>query len=110
MSPLTIGEPSAIDRIRAVLADRPATEAELRTLRGEADGWTRVLEGRLHAGERRLSALTDDPTSSLAAIAGELREVEPIRRELSETRSLIEQLDARAREVRSEWLRRSAAR
>lgn len=107
---MTIGEPSAIDRIRAVLAERPATEAELRTLRGEADGWTRVLEARLRAGEVRLSELTDDPASSLAAIAGELREVDPLRRELAETRSLIEQLDTRAREVRSEWLRRSSAR
>jgi hypothetical protein len=99
-----VGTPTAIDRIREVLADRPSTEAELRTIRAQAEGWRRVLEGRLGAAERRLGELMRDPASSLAAIAAELREVDPLRRELADTRVLIERLDARAHELRSGWV------
>lgn len=99
-----VGTPTAIDRIREVLADGPSTEAELRALRAQADGWRRVLEGRLGAAERRLRELASDPASSLAAIAGELREVDPLRRELAETRALIDRLDSHARDLRSVWV------
>lgn len=99
-----VGTPTAIVRIREVLADRPSTEAELRTLRAQADGWGRVLEGRLSAGERRLRELMSDPASSLAAIADELRQVDSLRRELAETRALIDRLDEHARDLRSVWV------
>lgn len=104
MPSLQIGTPSAIDRIQEVLADRPATEAELRALRGQADGWERVLRGRVGARERRLLELTGDPASSLAEIADELRDVEVLRRELAETRVLIDRLDERAHDLRSAWV------
>lgn len=107
---IEIGTPEAIDRIRDVLADRPATEAELRAMRVQAEGWTRVLESRLTSRERRLLELDADPASSLADIADELRHVHPLRRELAETRGLIEQLDRRARDLRSAWVSAGAGR
>lgn len=101
---MDVGSPVAIERIHEVLADEPSTEAELRALRAQADGWARVLEGRLRAGERRLGELTTDPASSLAAIAVELRTVDPLGKELAETLELIDRLDERARGLRSGWL------
>ena len=99
-----VGTPAAIELIQEVLADRPSTEAELRALRAQADGWARVLEGRVSAGERRLREMMADPASSLAEIAGELRHVDPLRRQLADTRVLIDRLDARARDLRSGWV------
>ena len=99
-----VGTPAAIELIQEVLADRPSTEAELRALRAQADGWARVLKGRVSAGERRLREMTADPASSLAEIAGELRHVDPLRRQLVETRVLIDRLDERARDLRSGWV------
>jgi len=101
---MDVGTPAAIERIQRVLAEEPSTEAELRALRAQADGWARVLEGRVRAGERRLRELTTDPASSLAAIAGELRTVDPLRRELVATLELLDRLDERARDLRSVWL------
>ena len=103
---IEIGAPSAIARIRDVLDDAPATEAELRTLASDAGGWLRVLEARLAARERGLRVLSESETSSIAEIADELRTVYVLRREVADTRSLIERLDERARELRGRWVRR----
>jgi len=93
-----------IKRLREVLDRRPATESELRTLAEQADAWARTLTGQLEASERRLRRLNSNPASSLAQIAGELRRVERLRPQLDEVRSLLADLEKRAREVRTEWL------
>lgn len=89
-----------------MLAEQPATEAELRALASEAGGWLRVLEGRLAAREERLGELTAAPESSIADMAEELRHVASMRRQLADTRSLLERLDERSRELRGRWVRR----
>jgi hypothetical protein len=94
-----------LDRLRAVIADKPATEAELRTLSEQADGLVRVLGAQLDGSERRLDGLTADPESSLAEIAGELHRVDALRTRLGEARSLLADLESRARELRSAWVR-----
>jgi uncharacterized protein involved in exopolysaccharide biosynthesis len=93
-----------IKRLREVLDRRPATETELRTLTEQADAWARTITGQLEASERRLRRLNANPASSLAQIAGELRRVEKLRPQLNEVRSLLKDLEKRAREVRTEWL------
>jgi hypothetical protein len=93
-----------IKRLREVLADRPATEAELRTLTEQAEAWARTVNGQLESAERRLQRLNQNPASSLAQIAAELRRVESLRPQLNEVRSLIAELEHRARQVRTEWL------
>jgi hypothetical protein len=95
-------------RLREVLADRPATESELRTLAEEADAWKRALEAQIRASERRVEELSSDPAGSLAPIAAELRRIESLRPELVEVRSLHEELEQRARAMRTEWLLRQA--
>jgi hypothetical protein len=91
-------------RLRDVLTERPVTEAELRKLSEQADGWARTLEGQIHASERRLRELVADPASPLAEIAAELRRVEILRPELEEFRSLLAELELRAHELRGAWL------
>jgi hypothetical protein len=91
-------------RLRDVLTERPVTEAELRALSEQADGWARTLEGQIHASERRLGELVADPASPLAEIAAELRRVEILRPELEEFRSLLAELELRAHELRGAWL------
>jgi hypothetical protein len=91
-------------RLREVLGDSPATEAELRTLTEQADGWARALLAQIEASERRLGELTSDPASPIADMAGELRRVETLRPELEELRSLLTRLEERARELRTAWL------
>ena len=93
-----------IGRLREVLGDRPVTEAELRALSERAGGWARTLAGQIHASERRLRELADDPESSLADIAVELRRLELLRPELEELRSLLAELEGRAHQLRSAWL------
>jgi hypothetical protein len=95
-------------RLREVLADRPATESELRSLAEEADGWKRALQAQIRASERRVDELSADPASSLAPIAAELRRIENLRPELVEVMSLHEELEQRARAMRTEWLLRQA--
>jgi LPS sulfotransferase NodH len=95
-------------RLREVLADRPATESELRGLAEEADAWRRALEAQIHASERRVEELSADPAGSLAPIASELQRIEALRPELTEVTSLHEELERRARELRTEWLLRQA--
>ena len=93
-----------IKRLREVLDDRPATESELRTLSEQADAWARAISGQLESSERRIQRLELNPASSLAQIASELRRVEHLRPQLHEVRQLQSELEARARQVRTEWL------
>jgi hypothetical protein len=80
------------------------TERELRLLVERGEAWGRTLSGLLAASERRLGELGEDPESSLSLYAAELQRVERVRTELSELRLLLEQLDARARALRTAWL------
>ena len=100
--------PTLTARIREVLADRPSTEAELRALSEEADGWMRALQAQIESSERRVSELSADPSAALAPIAAELRRIESLRPELVEVTSLHEELENRARAMRTEWLLRQA--
>jgi hypothetical protein len=93
-----------IRRLREVLERRPATESELRTLAEQADAWARTINGQIQASERRLRRLSANPASSLAQIAAELRRVDTLRPQLHEVRSLLTDLENRARELRTEWL------
>jgi chromosome segregation ATPase len=93
-----------ITRLREVLDDRPATEAELRALSEQADAWARTVSGQIESSERRIRRLEQNPASSLAQIAAELRRVEQLRPQLREVRQLHADLEARARQVRTEWL------
>jgi chromosome segregation ATPase len=97
-----------VSRLRETLRDHAATEGELRTLREQADGWATALQGQIHAGERRLRRLTDDPGSTLSDIASELRHVDTLRAEMTELSSLLAELEQRTRELRTEWLLRQA--
>jgi hypothetical protein len=96
-------------RLRRVLDDEPATEAELRLLSEQADAWARTLGAQIQSSERRLRELTVDPATSLAEIAVELRRVETFRPELDELRGLLDELETRARELRTGWLLRQAS-
>ncbi len=92
-------------RLREVLARETLTETELRELSEQADGWARTLQAQIHAGERRLARLTADPESRITQIAEELRRVETLRPELEHVREILDELDTRARELRTAWLR-----
>jgi predicted aminopeptidase len=91
-------------RLREVSATAPVTERELRTLAEKGDAWERTLAGLLAASERRLTALSGDPRSSLATVAEELARAERLRTERAELHDLLLQLDARARTLRTGWL------
>ncbi len=91
-------------RLREVLAGAPASEVELRKLSEETDAWARTLAGQLAASEARLAALEHDPESLLADMADELRRIDTLRPELRELRARIDELDVRARELRTGWL------
>jgi chromosome segregation ATPase len=93
-----------IKRLREVLDSRPATEAELRTITEQAEAWARTLNGQVESSERRIRRLNQNPASSLAQIAAELRRVERLRPQLHEVRSLLADLEQRARQVRTQWL------
>lgn len=96
------------ERLREVLADRPATESRLRTLSEEADAGIRALEAQMGGSERRLRELAKDPGASLTEIAAELRRVDTLRPELIELNALRTELDHRSRELRTQWLLRQA--
>ena len=93
-----------ITRLQEVLDRRPATEAELRSLKEQAEGWELALSGQVESSERRLQRLNANPASSLSQIASELRRVERLRPQLTEVRSLLADLEQRARQLRTEWL------
>jgi chromosome segregation ATPase len=92
-------------RLRETLARSSVTESDLRELTDQAGGWARTLEAQIRAGERRLSKLTTEPTSPITQIAEELRRVDALRPQLVEVRELIADLETRARELRTAWLR-----
>jgi uncharacterized protein YecE (DUF72 family) len=93
-----------IKRLREVLDDRPATESELRALKEQAEAWALTVSGQIESSERRLRRLNQNPASSLAQLASELRRVEQLRPQLLEVRDLLADLEDRAREVRTAWL------
>jgi hypothetical protein len=97
-----------LERLREVLADQPVTETELRGLIEQADGLVRTLGAHMAGSERRLNELTADPDSSLTEIATELHRVEGLRPRLEEARTLLSDLETRARELRTSWLIRQA--
>ena len=102
-------ESALLDRLREVLRNESATEGELRTLGEQADGWARVLQAQIHAGEQRLQRLNRDPASPLADIAAELRLLDALRAETIELGSLTGELERRSRELRTEWLVRQSS-
>jgi chromosome segregation ATPase len=93
-----------LERLREVLADQPVTETELRVLIEQADGLVRTLGAHIAGSERRLDELTDDPESSLREIATELSRVDGLRPRLEQARTLLSDLETRARELRTSWL------
>lgn len=97
-----------LSRLRAVVGEEPATEAELRALLEQGDAWERTLRGQLGAAERRLERLVARPNASLQLIASELRRVDGLRPQLEELRGLLVDLEERARTLRTEWLSRQA--
>lgn len=97
-----------IARLREVLTNSPATEAELRMLSEQANGWALALQGQIDASERRLDAAAANPRGSLTDLATELRRLETLRPELSELQTLLAHLDSRARELRTGWLKHQA--
>jgi Tfp pilus assembly protein PilX len=96
------------ERLREVLADRPATESRLRALSEQADAGIRAAEAQIRSSERRLRELSADPSSPLTEIAAELQRVELLRPEVMELKVLRSELDNRARELRTQWLLRQA--
>ncbi len=97
-----------LSRLRAVVREEPATEAELRTLLEQGDAWARTLRGQLDGAERRLERLAGRPDVGLQRIASELRRVEEVRPQLDELCLLLAELEERARQLRTEWLSRQA--
>jgi hypothetical protein len=93
-----------VTRLRQVVAGEVATEAELRSLDEEAEGWLRVTEAHLRAAEERLTTMNADPATPLAEIAAEVRRAEALARERDEAHGLIEGLERRTRELRTAWL------
>jgi chromosome segregation ATPase len=91
-------------RLRDVLDRRPSTEAELRALKEQAEAWELTVDGQIDSSERRLRRLNANPASSLAQIAAELRRLEKLRPQRDEVRSLLSDLEHRARELRTDWL------
>ncbi len=92
------------DRLRAVLAERRVTEAELRKLAEEGRACALILGAQLAKREQALAALSADPASSLSEIASALRDVNQLRPDLDELEALLEELDGRAREFRLAWV------
>jgi hypothetical protein len=91
-------------RLRQIVAGARVTEAELRTVAEHSDGLERSLTAQLDASELRLAELADDPDSSIAEAAVELRRVERLRPDVVQVRNLLRALERRAREHRTEWL------
>jgi hypothetical protein len=93
-------------RLRATLASATVTETELRELTEQADGWVRTLSAQILASERRLRTLNRTTGSPISEIADELRRIETLRPQLREVRALLADVETRARELRTAWLRR----
>jgi len=91
-------------RLRAVLDDRSVTESVLRKLTEQGAACALILDARLERHERRLTELSSDPASSLAAIAAEVRSINELKPDLEELHGLLDALNAHARELRASWL------
>jgi hypothetical protein len=98
------------ERLRAVLEDRPVTEAELRKLAEEGRACRLIMAGELRRNEERLVELGSDEASSLVEAAACLRRVNELRPDLRELDALLGDLEARAREFRASWLTGSSDR
>lgn len=92
------------DRVRAVLARQPVTEAELRKLTEEGRACELILSAQLARSEQELAKLAADPASSLGEIAATLRDVNELRPDLDELQTLLAELEERARAFRASWL------
>ena len=92
------------ERLRRVLDRQPVTEAELRKLAEEGAACELILGAQLERSEQRLAELESDPTSSLADISATFRQLNDLRPDLEELRTLLADLEERAREFRSAWL------
>jgi hypothetical protein len=93
-----------VARLRTVLSDRHATEADLRTLAEQADAWARTMRGQMYGSERRLEELMADPASALVEIGEELRRVEQVGAQLRELQLLVTEFGERAHRLRQAWL------
>ncbi len=93
-----------VERLRQILAERPTTESELRSLDERVHGLAAELDETLSAAEAHLDSLSADPESSLAETAAELRRVEELKAGSERVSALLENLDERARELRTRWL------
>lgn len=99
----TLGS-ALMERIRAVLDRQRVTEVELRRLAEEGRACARIMDSQLERRERWLAELSSDRTSSLAEMAAVLRDVSELRPDLEELERLLDDLDARAHELRAGWL------
>ena len=93
------------ERLRAVVQDEPATEAELRKLAEEGRACELILGGQLQRSEQRLEALASDPTQldrrDRGSVArGERAPAGPRRAGGASRRSCRR----RAREFRARWV------
>ncbi len=52
-----------LERLRAVIAEEPTTEAQLRTLTEQADGLVRTLSAQMAGSEARLDELNANRSS-----------------------------------------------
>jgi chromosome segregation ATPase len=95
-------------RLREIVGGEVASENELRALADEGGGWLRATDAQLRAAEERLTKLNADPSSPLSEIAAEVRRVEALSQERQEARRLIDGLEQRTRELRTEWLKHRA--
>jgi hypothetical protein len=91
-------------RLRAVLAGRRVTEAELRKLFEEGRACSLILSGELEHTEQRLTDLSLDAASSMADLAAAVRRANELRPDLDELHALLAELEGRAREFRVSWL------
>jgi chromosome segregation ATPase len=97
------------ERVRAVLAREPVTEAELRRLTEEGRACELILSAQLERSEQTLGRLAADPASSLGEIATSLQNVNELRPDLDELQALLAELQERARAFRASWLATSRA-
>ena len=93
-------------RLRAVLARRCVTEAQLRKVFEEGRACVLILSGELAHTERRLADLSLDSASSMTDIAAAVRRANELRPDLDELHALLADLEGRAREFRASWLSR----
>jgi len=93
-----------LSRVRELLAETPATEAQLRTLIDKTGGWERALRAQLDGSERRLDRLLTGGESSITELASELRRVGRLRPALAAATNRRQELEEEARRLRTQWL------